>query len=165
MTEEEQMDTAEQVSALNRALSLQYRSALQYTLTSGSLLGLEYQSLTSELAHFATAELEDARRLVEKVTAIGGLPTAQVVPLRHVADPERAIRALIEAEGEGLTALQDAIAPTGRDATSEAVEHRLEHMIMRKQEQVDKLIRATRGQEALGDARSVRRISARQPSV
>ena len=41
-------------------------------------------------------------------------------------------------------ALQAAIEPTGREAASEAVEHRLEHMIMRKQEQVDYLLRAQR---------------------
>ena len=51
---------------------------------------------------------------------------------------------LIESEGETLEALQAAIEPTGREAASEAVEHRLEHMIMRKQEQVDYLLRAQR---------------------
>ena len=46
---------------------------------------------------------------------------------------------------EGLyQAVQAAIEPTGREAASEAVEHRLEHMIMRKQEQVDYLLRARR---------------------
>jgi len=94
--EDEQMQTQDQVAALNRALVLQNRSALQYSLTAGSLLGFEYAGITGELAGFAQAEL------------------------------------------------QDAIAFTGRDATSEAVEHRLEHTITRKQEQVDALIRASR---------------------
>jgi len=51
---------------------------------------------------------------------------------------------LIESEGEALQTLQDAIEPTGREAASEAIEHRLEHIIMRKQEQVDVLLRASR---------------------
>lgn len=67
-----------------------------------------------------------------------------VAPLRFDADPEQALRRLIDSETETLTALQDAIGPTGREAASEAVEHRLEHMIMRKQEQVDVLLRALR---------------------
>ena len=45
---------------------------------------------------------------------------------------------------EALEELQDSIAPTGREAASEAMEHRLEHIIMRKQEQVDHLLRASR---------------------
>ncbi len=51
---------------------------------------------------------------------------------------------LVESESEALQALQDAIEPTGREAASEAVEHRLEHIIMRKQEQVDVLLRGRR---------------------
>jgi len=60
------------------------------------------------------------------------------------ADPGEALERLIADEGETLEALQGAIEPTGREAASEAVEHRLEHMIMRKQEQVDYLLRAQR---------------------
>jgi hypothetical protein len=67
-----------------------------------------------------------------------------VAPLEFVSDPSEALDRLIDAENEALEALQAAIAPTGREAASEAVEHRLEHMIMRKQEQVDYLLRARR---------------------
>ena len=41
-----------------------------------------------------------------------------------------------------IEALQSAIEPTGREGRSEALEHMLEHMIMRKQRQVDLLARA-----------------------
>jgi bacterioferritin (cytochrome b1) len=92
----------------------------------------------------ALAELEDAMRLVEKVTALGGEPTTDVAPVNFTADPAKSIDQLIEDEGETLEALQAAIEPTGREAASEAVEHRLEHIIMRKQEQVDYLLRARR---------------------
>ena len=60
------------------------------------------------------------------------------------ADPRTAVESLIEMEGETLETLQAAIEPTGREAASEAIEHRLEHIIMRKQEQVDYLLRAKR---------------------
>jgi hypothetical protein len=52
---------------------------------------------------------------------------------------------LVELEQEAIEALQDTIPATGHTGDSEALEHRLEHMIMRKQEQVDTLIRASRG--------------------
>ena len=44
-----------------------------------------------------------------------------------------------------LYALQAVIPPSGQEGRSEALEHRMEHMIMRKQEQVDALVRACRG--------------------
>jgi bacterioferritin (cytochrome b1) len=144
MSEEETMDVEEQIECLNRALRLQHRSVLNYSLVAGSVIGLEYQAHADKMRTHAQAELEDATRLVEKVAALGGEPTTEVAPLEFVADPSEALDRLIDAENEALEALQAAIAPTGREAASEAVEHRLEHMIMRKQEQVDYLLRARR---------------------
>jgi bacterioferritin len=138
------MDVEEQIECLNRALPLQHRSVLQYSLVSGSVIGLEYQAHADKMKEHALAELEDATRLVEKITALGGEPTTDIAPVSFTADATEAIDQLIEAEGEVLEALQAAIEPTGREAASEAVEHRLEHMIMRKQEQVDYLLRARR---------------------
>ena len=141
---EETMDPAKQIEALNAALRLQLRSAVQYALTAGTITGFAYQGLAGELAGFAALDLQDARRLAEKVTALGGDPVHEVAPPRFHDDVEEAVQWLIDSESETLQALQDAIEPTGREAASEAVEHRLEHIIMRKQEQVDVLLRASR---------------------
>jgi bacterioferritin (cytochrome b1) len=141
---EETMDVDKQIECLNTALRLQHRAVLQYSLVAGSVIGLEYQAHAEKMREHALAELEDATRLVEKITALGGEPTTEVAPLTFHADPAKAIEDLIEGEATTLEALQAAIEPTGREAASEAVEHRLEHMIMRKQEQVDYLLRAQR---------------------
>jgi bacterioferritin len=141
---DEQMDVEEQIECLNRALRFQHRSVLEYSLVAGSVIGLEYQAHTQKMREHALSELEDATRLVEKITALGGEPTTEVAPLSFASDPAKAIDSLVDDENEALDALQAAIEPTGREAASEAVEHRLEHMIMRKQEQVDYLLRARR---------------------
>jgi bacterioferritin (cytochrome b1) len=144
MAADERMDVEEQIECLNRALRLQHRSVLLYSLTAGSVIGLEYQAHADKMRAHSLAELEDATRLVEKITALGGEPTTAVAPMEFSEDPAEALDKLIDCEGETLEALQAAIEPTGREAASEAVEHRLEHMIMRKQEQVDYLLRARR---------------------
>jgi bacterioferritin (cytochrome b1) len=141
---EETMDVDGQIECLNKALRLQHRSVLHYSLVAGSVIGLEYQAHAEKMREHAASELEDATRLVEKITALGGEPTTEVAPITFTADPAAALEQLIECEGETLEALQAAIEPTGREAASEAVEHRLEHIIMRKQEQVDYLLRAKR---------------------
>ena len=141
---DERMDVEAQVEALNNALALQLRSVLHYVLTAGSIVGLEFQAHADKMRGFALAEIEDSIRLVEKITAIGGEPDAEVHPPSWTADPVEALDDLVEDEGKTLEALQAAIEPTGREAASEAVEHRLEHIIMRKQEQVDYLLRAKR---------------------
>jgi bacterioferritin (cytochrome b1) len=141
---DEKMDVEKQIECLNRALRLQHRSVLQYSLVAGSVIGLEYQAHADKMRKHAASELEDATRLVEKIAALGGEPTTEVAPIAFNADPAEALDKLMEDEGETLEAMQAAIEPTGREAASEAVEHRLEHMIMRKQEQVDYLLRARR---------------------
>jgi bacterioferritin len=141
---DERMDVEKQIECLNKALRLQHRSVLHYSLVAGSVIGLEYQAHAEKMREHATSELEDATRLVEKITALGGEPTTDVAAIKFVADPSKALDELIDAEAETLETLQAAIEPTGREAASEAVEHRLEHIIMRKQEQVDYLLRARR---------------------
>ena len=145
MTEEEELlDVESAIELLNEALRLQYRSALQYSLASGSLFGFEFQSLGDRFWEYAQAELGDARLLVEKIVALGGSPTTDVAELRWSGKPGEAVEWLIESEEKAVDALQAAIEPTGREGRSEALEHALEHLIMRKQNQVDFLLRARR---------------------
>ena len=130
---------------LAKALRLQYRSALQYTLTAGSIVGIEYQAFGDSLWKFAEAELVDARRLVEKLAALDGEPPVRPPDLRYDLEPRKALEWLIEAETEAIESLQDVIPETGQEGASEALEHLLEHLILRKQGQVDFLTRARRG--------------------
>jgi bacterioferritin (cytochrome b1) len=138
------MDEGAVVDALNAALRLQYRSGLAYTFVAGSLVGFQFAGLSTELYRFAAAELADARHLVEKVVTLGGEATIDVAPLERHGRAESMVGWLVESETETIEALQDCIPLTGQEGRSEALEHRLEHMIMRKQEQVDLLIRAGR---------------------
>jgi bacterioferritin (cytochrome b1) len=142
--EEETLDVEGAIECLNKALRLQYRSALGYTLAAGGMFGFEYQGFSSELAAFGRAEIDDTRRLVEKITTFGGEPTTEVAPLEWTAKPAKVVEWLIGAEEETIEALQAAIEPTGREGISEALEHLREHLILRKQNQVDFLIRASR---------------------
>jgi bacterioferritin (cytochrome b1) len=141
---EERLDTEAAISRLNAALELQYRSVVQYTITSGSLFGFEFQSLGDRFWQFARAELDDARKLVEKITSLGGEPAVSMAEARWSGDPGDAVDWIIESEAEAIEALRESIEPTGREGRSEALEHLLEHMILRKQDQVDFLLRAKR---------------------
>jgi bacterioferritin (cytochrome b1) len=143
---EESLDVEEAISRLNDALSLQYRSVHQYMLSSGSLFGFEFQALGDRLWAYAQAELADARRLVEKIVALGGAPTTVLAALEWTGRPDAAVEHLIATETEAVETLQRAIEPTGREGRSEALEHMLEHLIMRKQDQIDFLVRAKRRQ-------------------
>jgi bacterioferritin (cytochrome b1) len=143
--DKEPLDLQAAIDALNAALRLQQRSAIAYTHMAGTLVGFQFHGLAEEMRSFALAELDDARHLVEKITTLGGSPTVEIAPIESRGDSEALLRWLIEAETETIEALQDVIPTTGHEGRSEALEHRLEHIIMRKQEQVDALIRASGG--------------------
>jgi bacterioferritin (cytochrome b1) len=138
------MDVERVLEALNKALALQQRSVLQFTMGAGSMFGLEFQAVGTELWLFACAELEDTKLLVEKITALGGDPSVAVAELRWHDDPGASVDALIESEDEAIAALHAVIPYSGQEPRSEALEHLMEHLIMRKQNQVDWLRRARR---------------------
>jgi bacterioferritin (cytochrome b1) len=140
--QEEKLDEKEAVRRLNAALELQYRSALQYSIVASSVTGIEAMALGSKLTEFGDAELADVRRLIEKIVSFGGEPTTDVAELRFERSVGDSLRWLSKCEEEAVEALQEAIEPTGREGRSEALEHLLEHLILRKQTQVDFLQRA-----------------------
>jgi len=55
-----------------------------------------------------------------------------------------ALGAAVDQEDECIAALHKVIPPSGQEPRSEALEHLMEHLIMRKQQQVDALRRALR---------------------
>lgn len=140
--QEETLDERAATERLNEALVQQYRSALQYSVVASSLQGLEAQALGEKLKGFGDEELSGVRLLIEKIVSFGGRPTLEVAELRFHEDADEAIEWLVACEEKVVDSLQEAIEPTGREARSEALEHLLEHLIMRKQQQIDYLKRA-----------------------
>jgi bacterioferritin (cytochrome b1) len=138
------LDVELALERLGHALPLQLRSAAAFTIAAGSITGFQYVPLAELLWRFAEAELADTRRLVEKIVTLGGRPVDGADGFGLPQDGEGIVDRLIELEAETIEALQAAIPATGQTGDSEALEHRVEHMIMRKQEQVDTLLRARR---------------------
>lgn len=142
---EDERDPLERDAALeglNRSLELEARSALAYAVAGGSLTGMEVQHLRGELYTFALRELEDTRRLVEKIVALGGEPSTRVPEVPFASDPRKALETLIANDEETLETLVEVIQHTGSEAEGEALEHLIEHLLLRKQEQIDFLRRA-----------------------
>ncbi|MBS1846208.1 MAG: hypothetical protein JST53_17490 [Actinobacteria bacterium] len=99
---------------------------------------------SEEILDEATAieRLNGARRLIEKIVSFDGEPVTKVAALRFERSTKDALDWLVECEREAVERLKDAIEPTGREGRSEALEHLMEHLILRKQDQVDFLERA-----------------------
>ena len=136
------MDVEAVIDLLSEALRAQYRSALIYAMAAGSVRGLDQIAFADLCRGWAGAELDDVRRLVEKVVALGGNPPTDVAPIRWSDDAAETGRILVVCEQETLEKLHAVIPATGQEPKSEALEHLMEHMILRKQSQVDRLLMA-----------------------
>ena len=79
-----------------------------------------------------------------KNSSLGGEPPADVASFGSISPSTAGIETLIDYENEALDAVHAVIPETGQEARSEALEHLLEHIIMRKQAQIDFLLRITR---------------------
>ena len=143
--DKEPMEVEKVIDLLDKTIPLLFRSAALYTWMAGTATGIEFQALGVKFEEFGRYELDDARHLIEKSDALGGDPTTKIAGFDHIKPTSAGLKKIIELETEALDALQEIIPATGQQARSEALEHRLEHIIMRKQEQVDLLERVRRG--------------------
>ena len=145
MADDDKMKVDKVRELLNKAIPLQFRSATMFTWAAASVTGHEFQAVGRQLEDYGRLELEDARRLIEKLVALGGDPVADVASFDPISFDEAGIRQMMDYEEEALEALHAVIPETGQEPRSEALEHLMEHMLMRKQEQVDFLERVRRG--------------------
>src|SRR3954453_830147 len=102
--EKDPLDVDAAVERLNTALALQYRSVLGYTIAAGSVTGFEHQGMAELLWRFAEAELDDTRRIVEKIVTLGGDPTVDVAVVERHGAPDGMVAWLVEVERETLEA-------------------------------------------------------------
>lgn len=137
------MDLDQALDGLNRVICLQARSIVRMSLLAGSLRGMSAVATKERLRAFVLAETEDLVALTEKASALGGHPVAEIGRIEVSPDPDTSLPALLQAEQEAIAALHAVIPATGQESRSEALEHLLEHVIMRKQQQVDLLWHAS----------------------
>jgi len=142
MPDDDPMDVPRVIETMTRALRLQWRSTLQYSTMSATLTGPDGAALAELFREYAGAELADAARLTEKLVALGGTPPTDVPNLTMGSTSATSLAALADGDDETIAALHAVIEHSGQEPRSEALEHLLEHLILRKQQQVDLIRRA-----------------------
>ena len=147
MASDDPMDTEKVLDTLQDALQRQAESILTMATMAGTLRGVGGAAVKTSLRSFVLAELEDTYLLVEKMSALGGRPTLSVAAVDLPAGSDDALAALLEHEVKAVAALHEVIPHSGQEPRSEALEHLLEHVIMRKQQQIDFLWHASNQEE------------------
>jgi hypothetical protein len=86
--------------------------------------------------------VSDTERLVEMFCALGGELRPIELPLPPGTDSATALKEFIEREKQVMASLHAVIPSSGQEPQSEALEHLIEHVLLRKQEQLDFLLLA-----------------------
>ena len=133
----EPMDVEKVLDGLDRVICLQAQSLLRLSLLAGSLRGLGAVALKARLGDLVLTETQSLVQLAEKASALGGRPVADVGRIEVDTDAGVALPALLQHEQQTIAAMHAVIPATGEEARSEALEHFMEHLILRKQQQVD----------------------------
>ncbi len=137
MPDDDSMDVAAVRRQLGQAVGEQVGSLVSLTLLAGAVRGPAAAALKDRLQAYAVAEVSDTRRLVEKLTALGGQLEPYDVPPLPATDLEAALREFLDREEQVMTTIHAVIEPSGQEPQSEALEHLIEHVLLRKQQQLD----------------------------
>ena len=140
----EKTNRAEVVRDLNKALPLQYRSALAFAVAAGTLTGPDGVALTGLLRQIAADELIDVERVAGRISALGGEPVMTVGSVESPQATKAGLKALAALQQEGIDLFAAAIPAGADDSEGEATEHLLEHVINRKRDVLELLQRALR---------------------
>ncbi len=133
MAKSEEMELENVHDTLGKAVQLQAESVLTMTLLAGTIRGLGGAGIKQDIRQFLQAELEDTYKLIEKLSALGGTPLLLTPAIKVESDTTKALNNLLEHEQKAVAALHAVIPHSGQEPRSEALEHLLEHVIMRKQ--------------------------------
>ena len=140
----ENVNRAEVVRDLNRALPLQQRSALAFAVAAGTLTGPDGVALAGLLRRWAADELLDVERIAGRIASLGGEPVATVKSFDAPRTTKAALKALATLQQEAIDAFAAAIPAGADDSEGEATEHLLEHVVNRKRDVLEMLERALR---------------------
>ncbi|MBA2444091.1 MAG: hypothetical protein H0V49_02005 [Nocardioidaceae bacterium] len=139
MPEADKMEIEKVHETLGKAVQLQAESVLTMTLLAGTIRGVGGAGIKQDIRQFVLAELEDTYKLIEKMSALGGTPILSTPAIEVADDTAKALNSLLEHEQKAVAGLHAVIPHSGQEPRSEALEHLLEHVIMRKQQQIDYL--------------------------
>jgi bacterioferritin len=94
--------TRKLIDGLNEDLRGEFQAVIMYRLYASMVQGPYRQELRTFLASEIPEELGHAQLLADKISALGGTPTAVPAPVKVVSDPKEMLQAALDAEVETI---------------------------------------------------------------
>jgi bacterioferritin len=96
------MDKKKVIEMLNQGIELEHAAYMQFSYQALSLTGVENLPLREMLEEEAGNELGHARKLAERVVALGGVPSQKIPPFKIGKTAKEMIRLNIEREKKAI---------------------------------------------------------------
>jgi bacterioferritin len=109
------VDTGRAIELLNGLLQLEYTGLAQYTQHGFLVRGPERVVWGPWFKSEAEECLDHARRLGEKIVALGGMPTVERLPVQQAATLEEMLRLDLDLERRAVAGYQGALEELGDD--------------------------------------------------
>jgi len=137
-------DASTLIKDLGRVLPLLARDAMAAAMAAGTLPGPEGIAMAPHLRAVAAEETRNVESVAARIASLGGSPTLGLEALEAPRTWRASLKWLAKMQRESIDALVEAIPADADDAEGEATEHLLEHLISRKRDAVEILLRAGR---------------------
>jgi bacterioferritin len=142
------MASKELVEHLNRALSLELASVVQYMQHSFLVTGMEREVYRSYFRKQSEESQEHATTLGDKIVALGGVPTVEPAMIRQSTDLAEMLRQDLALEREAMEVYMAAWEACGEEKENRAVRFQLEERIYQEQLHIDELEKLTSERKA-----------------
>ncbi|MFQ5587718.1 MAG: ferritin-like domain-containing protein [Nitrospiria bacterium] len=96
------MDTQDMTDLLNRAISLEYGGAIQYSQNSLLLQGLDREIHADFFEKMSECSFGHARKIGGYVVGLGGIPTVEPAPIQQTTDLTEMLNLALELEQAAL---------------------------------------------------------------
>jgi bacterioferritin len=137
VTREKTITREQLIEKLNEDLSREYQAIVAYVVYSQVLKGAQYMSIARELEQHAGEELSHALKISKHIDYLGGMPTAEMMPVKQSDDPVTMLRADLANENDTIVAYRErlrqcealnefAIAEDIREILREEQEHQID---------------------------------------
>ena len=101
MTDQE-IDKATLIEGLNTDLAHEYQAIVMYNTYAAAVSGVHRQELSSFFLTEVADEMEHARFLAQKITALGGTPTTSAAGVEYTTNAREMVENVARAESETI---------------------------------------------------------------
>ncbi|TXD38936.1 ferritin-like domain-containing protein [Lujinxingia vulgaris] len=96
----ETIDKATILEGLNEDLAHEYQAIIMYNTYAAAVSGIHRKELQAFFLEEVADELEHAKFLADKITALGGTPVTRPSEVKYTTDPREMLENVVKAETE-----------------------------------------------------------------